>query len=323
MIHVINATSKIHLVLSIASICVITTFILQTLLLFYRWPSEQSSRTILQIPRDNSDSETLLRSGTPFRKQSITHTQAELDAHTGQPYFLQAGESEVLVHYDSRYYLGSPVSDEDRRNTLHHLIRAYVTFFRDHNLQSWIAHGTLLGFWWNAQILPWDMDIDVQVPEAVLFRLGKQYNMTAYGYQEVENSNSNTEVRQRHYILDVNPNIFEREKGWGDNVIDARFIDISNGLYIDITGISQFRADEADAHVGIWKCKNNHRYDEDNIWPLRETLFEGIVTTVPNRYEAILIREYGSRALSSTKYHGHEWSTAERGWIKSSRSLEV
>jgi hypothetical protein len=33
------------------------------------------------------------------------------------------------------------------------MIRAYLTFFRDNKLDTWIAHGTLLGWWWNGKVI--------------------------------------------------------------------------------------------------------------------------------------------------------------------------
>ena len=32
------------------------------------------------------------------------------------------------------------------------MIRAYLTFFRENNMDTWIAHGTLLGWWWNGKV---------------------------------------------------------------------------------------------------------------------------------------------------------------------------
>jgi hypothetical protein len=37
-------------------------------------------------------------------------------------------------------------------DTQAHMMRAYLTFFRDKGLDTWIAHGTLLGWWWNGKV---------------------------------------------------------------------------------------------------------------------------------------------------------------------------
>lgn len=59
--------------------------------------------------------------------------------------------TDVLGHYDIRYFKG--VVDYDvRTDTLHHLMRSYLLFFQEKGLETWIAHGTLLGWWWNGQV---------------------------------------------------------------------------------------------------------------------------------------------------------------------------
>lgn len=44
------------------------------------------------------------------------------------------------------------VDYDTRTDTLRHLMKSYLLFFHDRGLETWIAHGTLLGWWWNAQV---------------------------------------------------------------------------------------------------------------------------------------------------------------------------
>lgn len=214
---------------------------------------------------------------------------------TGEP-----GNDQNTAHYDARYYTGSPVSDSQRAATLHHMIRAYVTTFRNLNLETWIAHGTLLGWWWNGQILPWDWDIDVQVSAATLSYLAAHYNSTIHSFQATDDHELESQGQDvRKYFLDVNPWQFERVKGDGMNIIDARWIDMSNGLFIDITGIA---VAEPETKPGVWSCKNGHDYAEEDIWPVRETIFEGVLTKVPNAFAKVLVEEYTTNALTVTTY---------------------
>ena len=83
-------------------------------------------------------------------------------------------------------------------------------------------------------MLPWDWDIDTQVSGSTLAYMGKHHNQTRYSYTAIDDPNI-----QRSYLLDVNAAIDERERGNGNNIIDARWIDVRNGLYIDITGLSE------------------------------------------------------------------------------------
>lgn len=224
-------------------------------------------------------------------------------------YFHEPGASDVLGHYDIRYYKGSPVPYEEHHEILVHLIRAYLLTFRENNIETWIAHGTLLGWWWNGKIMPWDADLDVQVSASTLTWLGQNMNMTMHNYTSVD-SNGETSIRQ--YLLDINPNHVERVRGDGQNVIDARFIDISNGMFVDITGLSETNPA---VQPGVWSCKNFHRYRTRDLYPMRETVFEGVPASVPYSFDKILTDEYTQRALTRTTYQGYVLSNLPSSFV--------
>ncbi|KAI9799531.1 MAG: hypothetical protein M1825_004457 [Sarcosagium campestre] len=219
-------------------------------------------------------------------------------------YFFEPGGDDLTGHYDIRYFK-NVVSYEERGITLYHMIRAYLDTFRENGLETWIAHGTLLGWWWNGKILPWDWDLDTQVSGATLDHLGKHYNMTTHDYV------SEDETVKRTYLLDVNPFIWQRVRGDGNNIIDARWIDTSNGLFIDITGVSEI---EPDINPGILVCKNRHRYHTTTLYPMRESIFEGVVAKIPYSYHNILKEEYSAKAFILTDYEGHRWNRDANEW---------
>lgn len=68
-----------------------------------------------------------------------------------EPIGHELGADDMLGHYDTRFFYGM-VTDEERVTTLEHMVRAYLSFFRKNNLETWIAHGTLLGWWWNGKV---------------------------------------------------------------------------------------------------------------------------------------------------------------------------
>jgi hypothetical protein len=144
------------------------------------------------------------------------------------------------------------------------------------------------------QRLPWDWDLDTQVSESTLFTLGEKYNMTTHKYTPEGKP-------EREYLLDVGSMIHERVRGDGMNVIDARWIDVSNGLFIDITGLSETHPDTA---PGWWSCKNYHKYQTTDLYPMRETMFEGVAAMVPYAYDKILKQEYKEKALVVTEFEG-------------------
>lgn len=76
-------------------------------------------------------------------------------------YFHEPGGGDVSNHYDSRYEHGVQ-SYNDKQDTQIHMLRAYLGFFQEKGLETWLAHGTLLGWWWNAKVrivLAWSVCI--------------------------------------------------------------------------------------------------------------------------------------------------------------------
>ncbi|KAF2964029.1 hypothetical protein GQX73_g9552 [Xylaria multiplex] len=98
-------------------------------------------------------------------------------------------------------------------------------------------------------------------------------------------------------------------KGNGANVIDARWIDTSNGMFIDITGL---RERDIERSPGVWSCKNNHRYRTDELWPLRRTEFEGAEAWIPYAFDKVLADEYGPKSLVTEEWHGPKMSPTEQ-----------
>lgn len=116
---------------------------------------------------------------------------------------------------------------------------------------------------------------------------------------------------KRKYLLDVNPWSRQRDRGAGLNIIDARWIDVRNGLYIDITGLSELHPD---TEPGIWQCKNFHKYNTEDLYPMRQTTYEGVPAKVPFKYGEILIAEYSGRALSSTHFQKYVTGVISSSW---------
>ncbi|KAK3946433.1 LicD family-domain-containing protein [Diplogelasinospora grovesii] len=215
-------------------------------------------------------------------------------------YFQEPGGSEVLGHYDARFFRGI-VEYDAHRPALRHLIRSYLTTFRRLGVETWLAHGTLLGWWWNGRVMPWDYDLDVQVSASTLTYLTEAgYNRTYHEYRYVDDDNTGQE-QTKTYLLDINPWHTTKERLQGQNVIDARWVDISNGMFIDITGL---RERDPEYAPGIWSCKNYHRYRTRDLYPMRESEFEGVTATIPFDFEKVLIQEYGTKSLVATEWEG-------------------
>ncbi|KAI0900530.1 LicD family-domain-containing protein [Annulohypoxylon nitens] len=223
-------------------------------------------------------------------------------------YFKEAGANLELVHYDGRYFK-SRMSYEEHRPALRHLVRSWLTISHELGIETWLAHGTLLGWWWGGHVMPWDYDLDVQMPTATLSYLGRYFNQTVHDYT----LDTGKGWVNKTYLLDVNPHAGDIDRGNGANVIDARWIDTSNGVYIDITGLAE--RDPSGA-PGVWSCKNSHKYRTMELYPIRRTEFEGVPARVPFAFEKILTDEYGGKCLANTEYSGHHWVPELREWVK-------
>ena len=165
------------------------------------------------------------------------------------------------------------------------------------------------------QVLPWDSDIDVQVSEGTMHFLAQYYNMTTYHYDSPDLPDG------RSYMLEINPNYTNRERDDRLNVIDARWVDMDTGLFIDITTVRRNLTHEFE---GVMSCKDGHDFyvrltcypadvirhrantaftmQESDLFPLRESVFEEMPVRVPFAYIEIITQEYGEKALTKTTY---------------------
>ena len=63
----------------------------------------------------------------------------------------EPGSDGMLGHYDTRYFQRL-LSYEEKQDTQVHMVRAYLDVFQAKGIETWIAHGTLLGWWWNGKV---------------------------------------------------------------------------------------------------------------------------------------------------------------------------
>ncbi|ODV96103.1 hypothetical protein PACTADRAFT_49510 [Pachysolen tannophilus NRRL Y-2460] len=272
-------------------------------------------------------------------------------------------------HYDWRFFNGfiteSKINEHDdvlekHRIHLHKLLRTWLQFTYQTGIITWIAHGSLLSWYWDGISFPWDADIDVQMPIMELDRFSLKYNNSLI----VENVNEGF----AKYFVDCGGFITHRVKGNGKNNIDARFIDADSGLYIDITGLSltntavstRYRPlldtqnikqpiskREAKALSGgsasaakskamardqrrlkeniqlqAYNCRNNHFYLHSELSPLRISMIEGSKTFIPNNFKNILKAEY-TKGLSTTTFNKHIYLPQLRLWLPFEKFYEI
>ncbi|KAK4504513.1 hypothetical protein PRZ48_005429 [Zasmidium cellare] len=213
-------------------------------------------------------------------------------------------ESTFHPHYDGRF--GDRILKYDEQQAhLKALIQTYLSTMNSIGAETWLMHGTLLGWYWNRKVMPWDSDLDVMVSEKSLHFLASYHNMTMHSFKLPG------QKRTRTYLLEINPNYREGEVD-EENRIDARWIDTEIGLFIDITTLRRNRsADDEEAMM----VKDKHHYMLDDIYPLRDSTFEGIPVWIPYAYPDILSEEYGQEALSGTNHEHHRFDAERQTWI--------
>ncbi|CRK14844.1 hypothetical protein BN1723_010499 [Verticillium longisporum] len=352
-------------------------------------------------------------------------------------YFHEPSGSLGLGHYDARFFKEELGYDE-HRVALRNLIRAYLTVCSENKVETWLAHGTLLGWWWNGQVMPWDYDLDVQMSAATLDWLphahmswqnaagmgmnpgngmgggpgggemgaamqgngNGQPNATEYTLQGVmrflqtewhrhERDRNSWEIERqemkgrianlegqarradatqkalKRYVGILEKKVVNQQallKGTGSvSDIDEepakrekdRAIRIQEKLHalhkdIDTDDEEDKGKDEpqrADLKAFLDQCQAEFAYlmvtpanplpprdspplpiledmagpepcQLSDLFPMRQTEFEGLPAIVPYSFERILIEEYGERSIVATEWAGHRWVPEQKAWVR-------
>ncbi|KAL7969434.1 mannosylphosphorylation protein [Trichoderma sp. SZMC 28014] len=215
-------------------------------------------------------------------------------------------EASYDVHYDARFAHGQ-LDEPEQKEVIKVLVQTYLATFRDLGVQTWLMHGSLLGWWWGKKVMPWDVDADVQVTEADMYYLAAYHNMTTYYYKYGDMKEG------RYFQLEINPSFTHREQDDTDNVIDGRWIDMKSGLFIDITA-ARYNLDHEEGE-GILYDKYGHEYRDTYVFPLWDTTFEGVPCKIPYRYQDMLQAEYGKKALTNTEFENHRFDDEAMKWV--------
>lgn len=271
-------------------------------------------------------------------------------------------ESTFSYHYDGRF-ASDTLPHASRIVHLRLMLRAYTTTMARIGVRTWLMHGGLLGWWWGGKVMPWDTDLDYMVDEKGMGELGGWWNMSVHEFdwgqgdfgvylddskeddKKEDTFGDDLEASRRKewtalglsgsmkkkYLLEINPAYTNSSTKDRQNKIDARWIDTSTGLFIDITTlhiqpystispkhprkISPSSIDDySDADIPLY-TKDSHAYSSSQLFPLRLTTFEDTLTLVPYEYESVLLDEYGPDAITQTWFRGWKFER-ETGWVE-------
>ncbi|KAF2723543.1 hypothetical protein K431DRAFT_319011 [Polychaeton citri CBS 116435] len=228
-----------------------------------------------------------------------------VDSRTPEKYF---HESTFHPHYDGRF-ASKPLPYKEKLEHLRPLIQTYLSTMNDIGAETWIMHGTLIGWYWNRKTMPWDSDADVMMSEKSIEHLASYYNMTVHHYKIPGVAGG------RDYMLEINPRWTNNSTEDKHNVIDGRWVDTSSGLFIDITTLRVNETARQEGIEGAMMCKDKHHYMYDDIFPLRESTFEDVPVKVPFAYAELIEAEYGAKAITKTTFEHHKFDPKTKEWV--------
>lgn len=246
-------------------------------------------------------------------------------------------------HHDWRFFDGLTINSDRQVLVLHRLIKNYLQFCKSHGLVTWIAHGSLLSWYWNGMAFPWDADTDAQMPIRDLHRLGREFNQTLV----VENVGVDGVGDQTDFnglglfFIDVGSSITHRERGNGMNNIDARFIDVTTGLYVDITGLAvsnetapsrydyRLNLDKDKKKISaksgltfvdntlkqVYNCRNRHFSSLQELSPLIILGVQNQLGYVPLNFGLLLDQEYHVKGFLQTNFQDYFYLRNLRIWV--------
>lgn len=247
-------------------------------------------------------------------------------------------------HHDWRFFDGLTINTDKQTLVLHRLIKNYLQFCRSHGLVTWIAHGSLLSWYWNGMAFPWDSDTDAQMPISDLHRLAREFNQSLV----IENVGVDDAAGDKSafngmslFFIDVGSSITHRDRGNGMNNIDARFIDVATGLYVDITALSVSNEsaparydyildlDKGKKKIAqnsnlpivhntlkeVYNCRNRHFSSLHELSPLVLLEVQNQLGYVPQKFGFMLDQEYQLKGFLETNFQDYFYMRNLRIWI--------
>lgn len=80
-----------------------------------------------------------------------TKMTKDMSGRAGDPKEKYFHESVFHPHYDGRF-ADQELDYVERKRDLSNLMQTYLATFSDIGVETWIMHGTLLGWWWNRKV---------------------------------------------------------------------------------------------------------------------------------------------------------------------------
>ncbi|KAI9203401.1 LicD family-domain-containing protein [Polychytrium aggregatum] len=296
------------------------------LILCIRWIIR---KPLESVNLDNQSVEVNVSSSVDGNRQQLQHPDINLTAiMSGEiqlPEFKYFHEAPFKLHVDARFDTTKTsnmvrivnIQEEStyRLERLRALFKAWTEFTSKHGIEAWIAHGTLLGWYWGKKIQTFDDDIDVQM------RLEEFVKLIPFNKTMISDT----------ALLDINPHFVNRTIVKDClNMIDARVIDTASGYFIDITAVIPENITTWDGFghgntTLTWICKSPWRFKDEHIFPLVHVELDGCSTFRPYNTEALLEQEYRHwKSPSMYIYKGmYHYDQKQKRWIAKPRGRRI
>jgi len=168
-----------------------------------------------------------------------------------------------------------------RISTIKSLLVALTRILEEHNIEHWISRGTLLGSYRDAKIIPWDLDADIGLTYEAL---GKLLLVSA----------------QPNFTLSCDKCLFLFRKGKHAHVIPFKFINTTNGIYVDsFLYVRTNMSDDNSDYITRWplKCyrctREGFQISKSIIYPLKkECIIDGVSYYCPAKEKEYLTLWY-------------------------------
>ncbi|SCU99312.1 LADA_0H18932g1_1 [Lachancea dasiensis] len=209
---------------------------------------------------------------------------------------LLAADDDFQGHMDVRFFSGPIQCKWKRLRILNALIRGWLRFTQTQNIRSWPAHDSLEAYLFTGSQFPWSSTQVVQMSVHDLHLLARNFNQTMVIQSPLEGNG--------RFFLDVQPFISSRDHVDDHNNVDARFIDVDSGLYIDILGVGfstnrvnsrrlkndfggqQIEAEDIAAfnkQMGLLSDRGGRCLLISDVLPLRLSRYHGLPCWIPHR----------------------------------------
>lgn len=177
------------------------------------------------------------------------------------------------------------LSANDEHANLVSLVQTYLTTMNSLGVETFLFDESLLAWYRSRKVAPGNNRIKVMITEPSMYRLAAYHNMTVHTFRIPALDTV------KNYVLKIKPLYASRQIGQVDTV-DAHWIDMQTEQSIDV---ETFRPALSVEGSSPESALDQYKYEE--VYPLKDDVFEGVPVKVPQGYRRLLIKGYGSEAL--------------------------